>query len=132
MPPRYQQTDYINFYRPCWNAYERGPPRGKREGPKYCTTLLYYKIHLSHLLQKNGTLKPAGVLPAGCFFCPSAYKHQSKRHPRRWSFLRMMCLPVYVAENQTNSVDFHWTSGKQNLLHIFRKSSVQPKSAGHW
>ena len=41
MPPRYKQDALINFYRPCWNAYERGPPGWKREGPKNTKTLLY-------------------------------------------------------------------------------------------
>jgi hypothetical protein len=26
MPSRYTQDAVIHFYRPCWNAHERGPP----------------------------------------------------------------------------------------------------------
>ncbi|RKY06823.1 MAG: hypothetical protein DRP56_06735 [Planctomycetota bacterium] len=33
MPPRYQQPVLINFYRPCWDAHERGPPVSRKKGP---------------------------------------------------------------------------------------------------
>jgi hypothetical protein len=50
MPPRYKNNALINFYRPCWNACERGPPGREREGPKNKNALIIYKIHLSLLL----------------------------------------------------------------------------------
>jgi hypothetical protein len=46
MPPRYKNNSFINFYRLCWNAYERGPPEYQREGPKNKNALIIYKIHL--------------------------------------------------------------------------------------
>jgi len=44
MPPGYKNNALVNFYRPCWNAYERGPPGREREGPKR-RKIIYEPIH---------------------------------------------------------------------------------------
>lgn len=31
MPPVFENDQVVCFYRPCWNAHERGPPAETRE-----------------------------------------------------------------------------------------------------
>ena len=58
MPPRYNQLALINFYRPCWDAHERGPPARQRKGPFFPPP------------PQNLKLNRLALVSAGSFFAP--------------------------------------------------------------
>lgn len=52
MPPRFEHSQVGRFYRPCWNAHERGPPVGQMR-PVFGIIPLFFNLNYIGYLHYN-------------------------------------------------------------------------------